>query len=204
MRINPVHKIAFLDFETTGSHEGLRAVEIGLIALENGELVDEFNFLINPGCPIDPISQSVHGISDDDVCYAPGFAEIWDELRPRLSGWIVAAHNAPFDSGVMKNEIIQNRLDPPEMEWWCTLKLARRLWKGRFRSFSLSHLVKTLGIEFPVTHRARDDALAARMLFDLLVDEALLQGYETLPDIRRLARHRGKGSWPWNYPGSCR
>ncbi len=197
MTFSPVHKIAFLDFETTNSADGLRAVEIGMISVENGAPSDEFNFLINPECPIDPFSRGVHGIGDEDVACAPRFADLWEELQPRLSGWIVAAHNAPFDSGVMKNEIMINNLTPPHMEWWCTLKFARKLWKGRFQSFSLSNLVHDLDIRFPVTHRARDDAWAAMKLFELLVTDALGKGYEDLPDIRRLARHRGKGSWPW-------
>ncbi len=197
MAFHPVHKIAFLDFETTQSLTGLRAVEVAVIFIENGELVDEFSFLINPECHIDSFSQSIHGISDEDVRHAPRFCDLWEEFHPMLSGWIVAAHNAPFDAGVMKEEIIRNELAPPDMEWWCTLRFARRLWKGRFKSYSLSNLVDALKINFPVTHRARDDAIAAMKLFELLVADAVKSGYETVPDIRQMARHRGKKSWPW-------
>lgn len=45
--------MVILDIETTGgSHHFDRITEIALVRIENGEIVDTWQSLINPGCPI--------------------------------------------------------------------------------------------------------------------------------------------------------
>ena len=52
-------RVIFLDLETTGaSADRDRITEIGLLEVVDGELVDEWSTLVDPGCAIPPIITS--------------------------------------------------------------------------------------------------------------------------------------------------
>jgi DNA polymerase III subunit epsilon len=192
-----IPKLVVLDFETTNSPEGLRAVEIAAVLVEHGIVQGEFGGLIRPGCPIDPFSRGIHGISDKDVADAPTFAELWEALSPVFANAVLMAHNAPFDSGVLRNEIRINVLKPPPVEWWCTLRLSRRLWPRMFPSYSLSKLAESLELQNRVIHRARDDAWTALELFGRLVEDAATRDIGIFPRLREMAVIRSRKCWPW-------
>ncbi|MEK7874651.1 MAG: 3'-5' exonuclease, partial [Pseudomonadota bacterium] len=97
--------LVFLDLETTGATASFdRITEIGLIEVERGRLVGEWSTLINPQARIPPFIEALTGISNDMVALAPTFAEVARELKARLDGRLLVAHNARFDYGFLKNE----------------------------------------------------------------------------------------------------
>ena len=65
--------VIVLDFETTGLSPncGDRAIEIGAVRIESGEIVDRFQSLMNPGCRISSFIESYTGITNDMLCDAP-------------------------------------------------------------------------------------------------------------------------------------
>lgn len=70
---------AFLDLETTGgsaAHD--RITEIGIRFWRNGEVVDEWQTLLNPRMRIPPFIERLTGISNEMVVDAPTFAEVAD------------------------------------------------------------------------------------------------------------------------------
>ncbi len=102
--------LAFLDLETTGATASFdRITEIGLIEVEHGALVREWSTLVNPEMRIPPFIEALTGISNDMVALAPTFAEVAQELKARLHGKLLIAHNARFDYGFLKAEF--GRLD---------------------------------------------------------------------------------------------
>ncbi len=47
------HNLAIVDIETTGGHPSFhRVLEVGVLRIERGEIVQTYNQLINPECPI--------------------------------------------------------------------------------------------------------------------------------------------------------
>ena len=62
-------KLAFLDVETTGLFPAMgdRVVEIGIVVCRGDREVELVAKLVNPGRPIPPDAQRVHGIQDRDV-----------------------------------------------------------------------------------------------------------------------------------------
>ena len=90
-----------IDFETA-NHSRDSACALALAAVRRVRIEVTRSFLIRP-----PDSQFVftwiHGLRWEDVCASPTFGELW----PILQAWIdnaefIAAHNAPFDSGVLR------------------------------------------------------------------------------------------------------
>ena len=65
--------IVVLDFETSGisPDHGDRAIEIGAVMLRQGEMVDRFQSLMNPGVRVNSFIESYTGITNQMVQSAP-------------------------------------------------------------------------------------------------------------------------------------
>ena len=69
--------LVFVDLETTGGNAAYhRITEIGIVRVQNGELVEEWSSLVNPECPIPAYIERFTGISNEMVAGAPRFADI--------------------------------------------------------------------------------------------------------------------------------
>ena len=65
------------DLETTGTSSTYdEVIEISAVKVRNGNIVDEFSELVNPGRLIPYADSMVNNISDDMVAGAPSFAEV--------------------------------------------------------------------------------------------------------------------------------
>ena len=157
-------RLVFLDLETTGAtatHD--RITEIGLIEVERGRFAGEWSTLVNPETRIPPFIEALTGISNDMVALAPTFAEVARELKARLDGKLLVAHNARFDYGFLKNEF--SRLGVKyHSRVVCTVKLSRKLFPGHARH-NLDSLMQRHGVACGARHRALGDA---RVLWDLV------------------------------------
>ena len=155
--------LVFFDLETTGATASFdRITEIGLIEVERGRCVGEWSTLVNPQGRIPPFIESLTGISNDMVALAPTFADVAPELKARLEGKLLVAHNARFDYGFLKQEF--RRLDmrfAPDVV--CTVKLSRKLFPGHARH-NLDSLMERHGLACGARHRALGDA---RVLWEL-------------------------------------
>jgi len=79
--------LVFVDLETSGAspaHD--RIIEVGLVRVANGVLIEQWSSLVNPEVPIPSNIESFTGISNAMVRGAPAFADIAAELSAqRLS-----------------------------------------------------------------------------------------------------------------------
>ena len=96
-----MYKYVVFDVETP-NRENNRMSAIGISVIENGKIEKEFYSLVNPETYFDYFNTQLTGISEELVEDAPNFAELWEEIEPIMSSGILAAHNAPFDLGVLK------------------------------------------------------------------------------------------------------
>ena len=118
-----------IDFETaTGYRDS--ACAVGIVTVENGSIVDEYFSLIQP--PDNYYwhqNVRVHGITPEMTKSAPGFHAVYPEIKKRLQGRTVVAHNESFDRSVLKNVMRMYRFDYDELEiedkWECTLRIYR-------------------------------------------------------------------------------
>src|SRR5688500_5092331 len=98
-------RVACVDLETTGAAAARgRIIEIGIVLLDGGEVVESWSSLVNPGVHIPPSITEFTGIDATMVASAPTFAEIAHEVRRRLEGRLFVAHNARFDYGFLRSE----------------------------------------------------------------------------------------------------
>jgi DNA polymerase-3 subunit epsilon len=154
-----------IDFETaTGKRYS--ACAIGIITVENGKIIDEYNSLIQP--PNNEYSyynSKIHGITEGDTLNTPFFPDVYPEIRDLLQGKTIVAHNESFDRNVLQKTMEYYDLDYSELDistpWECTLKLYRS--KG-YKPASLDSCCKKQGIKLN-HHEALSDARGCAMLY---------------------------------------
>jgi DNA polymerase-3 subunit epsilon len=131
---------------------------VGLVKYLDGKPVDSWYSLIRPpSLYIRPDFTDIHGLTVEDVRDAPSFADLWDSsIRPFIGSFPLGAHNAPFDMGVLRAVLKWYELPVPQLNYFCTLALARRTWP-ELKSHALTSLGATFSIVYEA-HNALDDA----------------------------------------------
>lgn len=187
-----------IDFETTKSIDGLRAVEVAIVRADGDGAVSSTSLLLNPGCRIDAFSQSVHGIDDSMVRGQPRFADVWPDLLPLLNGQLLIAHNASFDASVLTAELQRHRTAAPRVEWLCSCRMAKRLWPA-LGCHKLGHLAREFGLQGTNSHRAEDDALLTQALVAHGLRELQTRepGKQAAEHLRAYARIALVKAWPF-------
>ncbi len=159
-----------IDFETADKGPD-SACSVGLVRVENGAVTEKLVQLIKPprfvegdlfGPAPDFEFTYIHGIKPEMVASAPTFGQAWPKLERILTGArFLAAHNAPFDNGVLTACCAAAGLPKPPHPFICTVKLARSTWS--IYPTKLPNVCSALKIELN-HHEALSDALACAQI----------------------------------------
>lgn len=184
---------AVVDVETTGGgwDFGHRVTDIAIVEVRGGELVDEFQTLVNPGRRIPSGITALTGITDEMVAQAPYFDEVAEEVLRRLQGRVFVAHNVAFDWGFVSGELVRTLGEAPEAVRMCTVRMVRRLVPG-LRHRNLDVVSRHFGVAVQGRHRAYGDALATARVFLRLLDEARGRGLDDVASLEWYLRRRGR------------
>jgi DNA polymerase-3 subunit epsilon len=160
MATDPHAKFLAIDFETANQYRN-SACSIGLVRVENNQIVHKSVHLIRP--PYKSFTFTyIHGLSWEDVKTAPPFDEVWTEIKPYFEGVdFLAAHNASFDSSVLKACCARYDIQAPSLPFACTMKLARKTWN--LYPTKLSDVCRYLEIQLN-HHEALSDANACAQI----------------------------------------
>jgi DNA polymerase III epsilon subunit family exonuclease len=168
--------LVFLDVETTGASAqfGHRVIELGIVRMEGGQKVAEYQQLIDPQRRISPGVTALTGISQTMVAGQPTFAAQLPAAMELLRGAIVLGHNVRFDLSFLGNEFRRSGLqiaealsNAPVLD---TVRIARRRF-GRGGN-GLQTLAPRLGVFPSVAHRALADAQTTAGVFEKLMEPA--------------------------------
>lgn len=165
-------RYAVIDFETTGMSpaHGARPTEIGVVRVCDGQIVDRYQSLMNPGMPIPYDIQAFTGITDAMVGEAPAVRDVMAQVVHFVGTDPIVAHNAAFDRKFWAQETASLTRRAPN-PFLCSLLLARRLFPTT-PNHKLETLVSTLGLPSAGRfHRALADAECTAHLFIRLQDE---------------------------------
>ncbi len=174
------------DFETTGvSARHDKVIEIGIARIHKGKIKDTFSSFINPGRQVPYNITALTGITNNDVCDAPYFEDLYNSIVDFIKDSVLVAHNLNFDYAFLKNECASANLEMPINSAICTLKLAKKLYP-QLPSKSLGSLIKAFKIKHRNVHRGLGDATATAKLF-LKMHSVLREEYniETVSDLIR-------------------
>lgn len=172
------NKFAFLDIETSGmSLRRDRIIEIGIIRVEENQIVDTFQTLINPELPISPFIEEMTGINRSSLTSAPLFSEVKDRILSLLEDCVLVAHNVRFDYGFLKREFSYCQ-HPFSMKHCCTVKLSRLLYP-QWQRHNLDAVINYFNLTCENRHRAFDDAKVLWDFFQLARKECSEETFET-------------------------
>ncbi len=172
MASNSADSVIVLDFETTGlsPNMGDRAIEIGAVKLVNGEVVDTFQQLMNPGFRVSGFIEGYTGISNRMLITAASCSEVMDEFADFIQGSQLVAHNASFDKRFLDAEFDFIGRDYTG-KFACSMLIARRLIQDA-PTHKLGDLVRFKNIDNDGTfHRALADSEMTARLWLLMIDE---------------------------------
>ena len=149
-----------IDFETAnGSRSSVCSV--GIVVVRNGEIVDKFYSLIHPTPNYyAQFCQEVHGLCDQDTCHAPCFPEVWEEIKPRIEGLPLVAHNSRFDESCLKAVHASYKMDYPNYIFHDTLAASRQAFGKSIPNHQLHTAAAACGYDLTAHHHALADAEA--------------------------------------------
>ena len=176
-----------IDFET-GLFSPESAIAIGLVKFSDYQPVDSYYSLIRPPkLYIRPDFTVIHGLRVNDVKDAPDFKYIWEnEIKEFIGTTILAAHNAQFDMTVLRAVLEWHGLSKPDLPYFCTCALSRRVWP-KFKSHALTALAKKFDIVYNA-HNALDDALTCGKLVQMSAEKFALKKNSSLEELFNAAR----------------
>ncbi len=158
------HTFVAIDTETTGLRVTDRPVEIAGVRIEGGVVIDSFQTLVQPGCPVPAGAHSIHGLDDAALADAPSAEVALRQLSEFGQDSIWLAHNSGYDAGILGMAYHRAGMEAPDAPVLDTCRLARSCIPGE-PSYRLEHLGRVLGLADSGYHRALADSQVAAGLF---------------------------------------
>jgi DNA polymerase-3 subunit epsilon len=192
--------LAVFDTETTGVDVFSARVVSSTIALigSRGEVIERYDWLIDPGIEIPEAAARVHGITTEvarasGVHAQVGIAQLIAQLASMIErGFPLVAYNAPYDLSLMRAEAARHGLpwidelmpviDPLVIDKHCD-----RYRKGKR---TLEVVAAHYGVPLQDAHDAGEDAIAAGRVAQAL---ALRYAHELPSDVVQL--HAAQAEW---------
>src|SRR3954453_4546831 len=135
--------------------------EVDAVKVRGGEVLGEFQTLVNPHQAIPAFIAVLTGITDSMVAAAPRIEQVLPQFLEFAHGCVLVAHNAPFDVGFLRHFAEQQDRPWPRFEVIDTARLARRvITRDDAPNCKLSSLAVTFHATTTPNHRALSDARA--------------------------------------------
>ncbi len=163
----PLSEVSFVvvDLETTGGSPNQSEItEIGAVKVRGGEVLGEFQTLVDPGTSVPPMITVLTGITDAMLVGAPRIGEVLPSFL-EFAGFgpttVLVAHNARFDVGFLRAAAHRLDVDWPAPTVVDTVALARSVvTKDEAPNNKLGTLAALFGASTSPDHRALHDARA--------------------------------------------
>ncbi|WP_298456957.1 DEDD exonuclease domain-containing protein [uncultured Cellulomonas sp.] len=183
----PLHDVTFVvvDLETTGGTPGADGItEIGAVKVRGGQVLGEFQTLVNPGTPVPAFISTLTGITTGMVRSAPTIEQVLPSFLEFATGAVLVAHNAPFDIGFLKAAARAGGYPWPGNAVLDTVRLARRVvLRDEAPNHKLGTLAALFGASVTPDHRALSDARATVDVLHALLGRLAPLGITHLEDL---------------------
>lgn len=176
------------DLETTGISPNYdEVIEISALRVKGGEVVDEFNTLVNPGRKIPFGATKVNGITNAMVAEAPAFSHVLAEFLDFAEGLVLVGHNiARFDMKFIWRDAEQYFGEIPQNNYVDTLQVARKH-LPKMDHHRLVDLAEYYGISSEGAHRALNDCYMNQKVYECMVSEMREAQKKRLEEARKKA-----------------
>jgi DNA polymerase III subunit epsilon len=191
----PLHEVTFVvvDLETTGGSPTEGAItEVGAVKVRAGEVLGEFQTLVDPQQPIPPYVAQLTGIDDRVVTGMPTIAQVLPSYVEFARGAVFVAHNASYDRAFLDASLLRDDRPPVPAPVVCTAKLARRVVWPDVPNVRLATLARYFRTRVQPSHRALTDARATTEVLTGLLELGERLGIQTLGELFHACSARGR------------
>ncbi|PFA67453.1 hypothetical protein CN378_11475 [Bacillus sp. AFS015802] len=175
--------IAF-DFETANRARH-SICSVGMVFVENGEIVESIYQLIDPEEDFDRFNIRIHGITPQDVEGAMTFDAFYHSIKDKIENKLMIAHNLSFDGYALRDNLARYEMTPVYNQFLCTYQMSRKMVKG-LPAYQLSSICTYFGIELDHHHHAAADAKACAQIMLKLAEEYQITDFDTLYNKTRI------------------
>jgi DNA polymerase III subunit epsilon len=183
----PLSEVTFVvvDLETTGGAPVDAGItEIGAVKVRGGEVLGEFQTLVDPGVPVPPFIALLTGITDTMLAGAPSLHSALPAFLAFAEGAVIVAHNAPYDVSFLKGACARTQHRWPEPVVVDTARLARAvLLRDEVRNCKLATLAAHFRSSTEPDHRALTDARATVDVLHALIGRVGSLGVHSLEEL---------------------
>ena len=163
------NKYAIVDLEATSASSTACIIQVGIVIMQNGLVIDEFASDVNPHQELDDHIVHLTGITDQQLSQAPDFSEIARTIFELIEDCIFVAHNVKFDANLLAEALFMEgfELRTPRVD---TVELAQ-VFYPTLEQYKLSYLSQVLNLDLAQAHTAIEDARATGQLLFHLMDK---------------------------------
>lgn len=177
------------DFETTGFNAGGAdsIIEIGAVKIKNGEILEKYDELINPGRPLPQKIIDVTNITDEMLAGKDNEENAVKRFIEWFGDCPMVAHNAKFDVSFLEMAYKKYNLGTFTNPVIDTLELSRTM-DNTYARHSLSALVKRYEVPWDESahHRGDYDAEGTALVFHKMLKKLSNRNIETMDQLDTL------------------
>ncbi len=176
------------DTETTGFNAtaGDQMIEIGAVKIKNGEIIDRFDELINPGMNLRSEIVNLTNITDEMLKDKDNEENVTKRFKEWISDLPMVAQNARFDISFMESAYKKYNLGEFSNVVIDTMEISKAQ-NPDSAKHNLTALSKRYGVHFDESghHRADYDAEGTALVFWKMISN-LGSNYKTISDLRNM------------------
>ncbi len=148
-----------IDFETANQYRS-SVCSIGLVFVENKQIIDSFYELIRPTpnfyCSW---ATDIHGINYWDTINSSEFPDVWIKIQKMIKNFPLVAHNSAFDESCLRAVLDSYGIEQHCNTFYCTYRESKRLFPD-LPNHQLHTVSEFLGFHLEDHHNALADAKA--------------------------------------------
>ena len=157
------NRYVVVDLEATSTGSKAKIIQVGIVVIEDGEIVEQYATDVNPHEHLDSHIKELTGLTDKRLAKAPEFSQVAREIFELVKDGIFVAHNVQFDANLLAEFLFLEgyELRTPRID---TVELAQ-VFYPQLEKYNLGILCQELGIPLEQAHTALSDAQATAELF---------------------------------------
>lgn len=132
-----------VDLEATSTGSKAKIIQVGIVVIENGEIVDQFATDVNPHEPLDTHIKELTGLTDQRLAEAPEFSQVAGKIFALVKDGVFVAHNVQFDANLLAEFLsfskAMNCALPVSIQWswprYFILSLKNIIWEFSVKSW---------------------------------------------------------------------
>lgn len=166
------NRYVVVDLEATSTGSKAKIIQVGIVVIEDGKIVDHYTTDVNPHEPLDAHIKELTGLTDKRLAQAPDFSQVARKIFDLVEDGIFVAHNVQFDANLLAENLFFEgyELRNPRVD---TVELTQ-VFFPELEKYSLPILCRELGIPLKHAHTALSDAQATAELL-LFLREKMAQ-----------------------------